>query len=112
MFLTNTPTNIITGDLNAHSNVWHSSLNDHRDQSYFATLARLGSQYIKDDFRLVQYRRTCVKYNKVDWAALAQNIGTALNNTQPTTNSQIGNKILTTSILTADKHHRPKNKID
>ncbi|MGK2940486.1 MAG: reverse transcriptase domain-containing protein [Immundisolibacter sp.] len=65
----------------------------------------------KTNFRLTQHRHTYTNYNKANWQDFTDEIEETLTQTAITTNVHLANKILTNTILNADKHHIPKGKI-
>jgi hypothetical protein len=65
----------------------------------------------KTNFRLIQNRHSFTNYNKADWDKFTQEIEDTMAQTTPTSNTYIANKIITNAILSADKHHIPKGKL-
>ena len=88
--ITNIPHSVLTGDVNAHSNLWHSYTDHHRGQ--------LIADVISNS----------------DHITLNTNTPTRVPNTtlqQTSTNIHTANRIFTTIILMADKHNIPKGKM-
>ena len=65
----------------------------------------------KTNYKIQQHRRTYTNYNKANWQEFTQEIEQTLANTETPQNVHTASKILSKSILAADKHHIPKRKI-
>ena len=65
----------------------------------------------KTNYKIQQHHRTYTKYNKANWPEFTQEIEQTLSNAETPQNAHTATKILTNTILAADKHHIPKGKI-
>ena len=163
-YITNLPNSIISGDINAHSPIWHSHTTDHRgdliadllgnsdhitlntnthtrlpfaanqrptspditsittnlyNRTHWETLNALNSDHLpilttintRTNFRLQQNRQTYTNYNKANWQNFTTETESSFRNINPPSDTHTANKILTNTILNADKHNIPKGKI-
>ena len=65
----------------------------------------------KTNYKLQQQRQSYTNYRKANWTEYTNEIEDIISNTQSITNVHTANKIITNAILSADKHHIPKGKI-
>ena len=66
----------------------------------------------KCNYKLQQHRKSYTNYNKANWTEYTKEIEDIISNTNPSEYIHTANRILTNAILTADKHHIPKGKIN
>ena len=89
-------------------------------QANWETIQALSSDHIpilttidtKCNYKLKQHRNSYTNYKKADWTKFTNEIEDIISKTSTTDNVHIANRILTNAILTADKHHIPKGKIN
>ena len=89
-------------------------------QANWETIQALSSDHIpilttidtKCNYKLQQHRNSYTNYKKADWTKFTNEIEDIISKTSTTDNVHIANRILTNAILTADKHHIPKGKIN
>ena len=130
-YITNIPHSVLTGDINAHSTLWHSYTDDHRGQLIAdvirnsdhitlntntptrvpnTTLQQTSSPDITTVSNTLYNRRNFTNYNKADWTQFTEDTESAFAQTTIPTNIHTANIIFTNIILMADKHNIPKGQ--
>ena len=89
------------------------------NRTHWETLNALNSDHLpilttintRTNFRLQQNRQTYTNYNKANWQNFTTETESSFRNINPPSDTHTANKILTNTILNADKHNIPKGKI-
>ena len=68
--------------------------------------------HTKAKFHITQNKHSYTNYKKADWTSYTNEIENILHDASPPSHPHTANKILTNAILSADKHHIPKGKIN
>ena len=116
-YITNIPHSVLTGDVNAHSTLWHSYTDSHRGQlladvsnSDHITLNTNTPTRVPNPI-LQKNRRTFTNYKKADWTQFTEDTESAFAQTTIPTNIHTANIIFINIILMADKHNISKGKM-